>query len=249
MTRFPFRRLIAVACALLFTCATAQTPPPAKPAAKPPSIVVPQSKAPAKAPAKTLGGKATPAGKLMTRDELRQCLARLDGINKSAKDIEGLRTALDVERTDLTQQGDVLRAELAQVQSKQGAVQEFQARAKGYGQEVEAYNKRMAGLSELNRTQREAAVKELEAEQQRLTKLRDELAVEEARLIPAYQDGVKAYNARAELRDAKVADWNKRNAAAVEVSKKFDDERTTWLTECANRPYNEDDEIAIKKGR
>lgn len=253
MMRFPVRRLTAAACALMLSCAAAQTSPPAKPpakpAAKPPSIVVPPSKASTKAPAKSLGGQATPSGKMLSKEELRQCLARLDQINKSGKEIDGLRSTLDAERTELTQQGDALKTEYAEVQTRMAAVQEYQVRVRAHGQDVEAFNKRMAALPEVSRTQREAVIKELEAERVRLTQARDVLASEEARVVPPYQSGAASYNERAGARDAKVADWNKRNASAVETSKKHDDERTAWLGECANRPYREDDEIAIKKGQ
>ena len=67
--------------------------------------------------------------------------------------------------------------------------------------------------------------------------------------MPAYQAGVKAHNERVTVRDAKVTDWNARNAAAVEASVKHQEARTLWLNECANRPYREDDEVAIKAGK
>lgn len=250
MTRFPVRRLIAIACALTLHCATAQTPP-AKPAAKPPSIVVPQAKgaAPAKAQSKTLGGKSAPAGKMLTRDELRQCMARLDNINKSGKDLEQQRSALDGERAELTKAGEALKSEREEVDRKLADVREWEARLRAHGLEVEAYNKKFAGLADLSRNQREAATKELEEERLRLTKSREGIAAEEARLVPVYQVGVKAYNEKAVARDARVEEWNKRNAALNDVALKQDEARSAWLSECANRPYREEDEIAIKKGQ
>ena len=58
-----------------------------------------------------------------------------------------------------------------------------------------------------------------------------------------------AHNERVAARDAKVTDWNARNAAAAEASTKQQEARAVWLNECANRPYNEDDEKAIKAGK
>jgi chromosome segregation ATPase len=251
MTRIPLSRLIAAACALTLNCATAQTPPPAKPAAKPPSIVVPQAKgrAPAKAPSKTLGGKAAPSGKMLTRDELRQCMARLDSINKSGKDLEQQRSALDAERAELTKAGDALKSEREEVDRKLAAVREWESRVRAHGQDIDAFNRRSSGLADLPRDQREVATKELDEERLRLNRSRDAIAADETRLVPVYQDGVKAYNEKAVARDAKVEDWNKRNAALNEVALKQDEARSAWLSECANRPYREEDEIAIKKGQ
>ena len=92
------------ALALALTPTFAQTTEPAKPAAKPPSIVMPAAKpaakSSAKGDAKTLGGKGSASGKLLTRDELRQCMARLDAFNQGGKDLEQQRATLDRERLD-----------------------------------------------------------------------------------------------------------------------------------------------------
>jgi hypothetical protein len=67
--------------------------------------------------------------------------------------------------------------------------------------------------------------------------------------VPAYKAGVAAHNERVTARDAKVTDWNARNAAAADASARQQEARALWLNECANRPYNEDDEKAIKAGK
>ena len=72
---------------------------------------------------------------------------------------------------------------------------------------------------------------------------------DEARLVPAYQIAVKSYNERALARDTVVAEWNERNKAINEAALKHEEQRSAWVSECANRPYNEDDEIAIKRGK
>ena len=67
--------------------------------------------------------------------------------------------------------------------------------------------------------------------------------------MPDYRAGTKAYNERVTTRDAKVTDWNARNAASVDAAAKQQEARALWLSECANRPYLEDDEKAIKAGK
>lgn len=219
---------------------------PAKPAATAPQIIVPA--APPKSGPRTLGGKA-PVGKMLTRDELRTCLKRLDDVNAGTKDLEGKRAALDKEKDGLTQSGDALKAERADVEVKLAAVREWEGRMKAHGAEVEAFNNRLTDAQNAPNNQREALGKELEAERERLNKVRAPLAEEEARLVPAYQGAVKGYNDKAQVRDAQVADWNNRNRALNETASKHEDERSAWLSECANRPYREDDEVAIKQGK
>jgi chromosome segregation ATPase len=244
MTPIPFRFVAAAgplwAWALLLTAspALAQTAP---------QIIVPA--APAKpSPPRTLGGKA-PVGKMLTRDELRTCLKRLDDVNAGSKDLEARRAALDKEKDELTKSGDALKAERADVEVKLAAVRDWEQRMRAYGAEIEAFNQRLKAAESAPANQRETLVKELDVERERLTKARAPLADEEARLVPAYQNAVKGYNEKAQARDAQVADWNNRNKTLNEAAGKHEDERSSWLTDCANRPYREDDEIAIKRGR
>jgi predicted nucleic acid-binding Zn-ribbon protein len=218
-------------------------------AATPPKIVVPDAPAVKKAAGpKTLGGKA-PVGKMLSRDELRSCLKRLDGVNTSTKDLEQRRAALDKEKEDLVKSGDALKAERADVDTKLAAVRDWEGRMRAHGAEVETFNQRLKAADEAPKAKREEMAKEFDAERERLGKARAPLGEEEARVVPAYQNAVKAYNDKAQARDAVVADWNGRNKAINEVSLKHDEERSAWLGECANRPYREDDEIAIKSGK
>jgi len=222
------------------------TPAPAAPAATPPKLVMPAAPAVKAAGPKTLGGKA-PVGKMLTRDELRTCLKRLDGVNASTKDLEQRRIALDKEKEDLVKSGDVLKAERADVDAKLAAVRDWEGRVRAHGAEIEAFNQRLKAADEGPRGKREEMAKEFEAERERLNKARAPLGEEEARVVPVYQSAVKGYNEKAQARDALVADWNGRNKAMNEQSLKHDEERSAWLAECANRPYREDDEIAIKR--
>lgn len=239
---------VAAACALcLAASATAQTTPPPPSQARPPSIVIPPAP-PAKAAPKTLGGK-TPIGKLLTRDELRVCLKRLDGVNVGSKELEQRRTSLDAEKAEIARSGDVLKAELAEVNVKLAAVREWEGRSAVHGSEVESFNKRMKALDEMSRSQRETALNELNVERERLTKARAALDADVARVLPAYQDAAKAYNQRTLARDAVIGNWNERNKALNDEAVKLEEERQSWLVECANRPYREDDEVAIKAGK
>lgn len=247
----PFGRLATTGLAAfgLATAAFAQSAPstPAKSQAAPPSIVIPA--APKSSKPKTLGGKGMVQGKLLSREELRACMARLDAVNNDTKQVEQQRAALDGEKPGLTKSGEELKAEREEVERKLAAVREWEGRLKSHGTEVDAFNKRSATFDDTPRDKREALKAELDAERERLSKAREGLAADEARLVPVYQTSVKAYNEKALARDAKVNDWNQRNAAANDSAKKLDDARNAWLLECADRPYREDDEIAIKSGK
>ena len=242
-TLHPATRIAAsLLLAFATTLALAQTAP-TKPGTKP------AAKAAAKPAGKTLSGKAASGGKLMTRDELRSCLKRLDGVNQSGKSIEVQRPALDREREELTQSGEALKAERADVDRRLALVREWEARMRAHAAEIEGYNKRSVEVQEAPRNRQDAMVEALKVDRERLQKTRDTLAAEEALLVPAYQGSVKDFNEHASARDAKVADWNLRNAAALDAAIKHEETRALWLNECANRPYLEDDETAIKAGK
>lgn len=249
MFRTPF---LALACALGVAAAGAfaqQTQSaPAKSKAQAPSIVMPASPAP-KAATKTLDGKPAPGSKLLTRDELRACMKRLDDVNAGSKDLPQRRAALDAERDELLKSGEALKAMKADVEAKLALVRGWQERMRAHAAEIEAFNRKAKAVEEAPSSERAALSKALEVERDSLNKGRATLVEEEGRLVPAYESGVRAYNEQALARDAVVKDWNARNKAFTESTAAIEDQRTDWLIECANRPYREDDEIAIKAGK
>jgi chromosome segregation ATPase len=230
----PLLTLAGLLLALGATIAVAQTTP---------------TKPTGKTAAKTLNGKAAGNGKLMTREELRACLKRLDDLNQSGKEVDALRPPLDRERDELKASGEALKVERVEVDRQAAEVTEWNNKMRVLAADIEAFNKRSTAAQEAPRNQQEKMAEELKADRERLQKTRDALAADEARLVPVYQSTAKAYNDRALARDAKVADWNQRNAAAGEASVKQQEERALWLNECANRPYREDDEKAIRAGK
>ena len=243
---------MALASALCMTAAQvalAQQAPtaPAKSKAQAPSIVVPVSPAP-KPSAKTLG-KGAPSGKLLTREELRGCLKRMDDITATNKELLQRRAALDGEKDGITKSGEALKAQRSEVEAKLAMVREWEGRTRAYAAEIEAFNQRGKSLEELPRGQRAELAKALEVDRERLTAVRANLNEEEARLVPTYEASVRSYNERVLARDAQVNEWNARNKAINDDGSKLEGARNAWLGECANRPYRDEDEIAIKAGK
>ena len=177
------------------------------------------------------------------------CLKRLDDLNQGVKELDALRLVLDRERDELKASGEALKSERAELDLQLPPIREWEAKVRVQATDIEAFNKRNDALAEAPRNQREKLAQELVIERERLEKAREALAAEEAKLVPAYRASAAAHNDRIAARDAKVNDWNARNAAAVDASAKHQDARALWLSECANRPYNEDDEKAIKAGK
>lgn len=243
--------LAAVLCAAASSIAVAQQaqPAPAKSKAQAPSIVIPASPAP-KPTTKTLGGsKAAPGGKMLTRDELRACMKRQDDVNSVGKDLQQRRVAMDGEKDELLKSGETLKALRADTETKLAAVREWEGRMRAHAADIETFNRKTKAVEEAPRNQREAMSKALEPDRENLNKARATLTEEEGRLVPVYEAGVRVYNERALARDAVVSDWNARNKLLNDSGTKHENDRTDWLNDCANRPYREDDEIAIKAGK
>jgi hypothetical protein len=222
---------------------------PATSQARPPSIVLPVSPAPKGQPARSLGGKGTPSGKMLTREELRSCLKRLDDITAGGKDLVQRRTALDAEKDELVKSGDAMKQLRADMDAKLAAVRAWEGRMRAHATEVEAFNQRVLAVGEAPRGEREGLLKALDPQRESLNKTRAALTAEEAALVPAYESSVRSYNERAQARDVVVVDWNARNKALNEAGEQTEAARTAWLSECANRPYRDEDEAAIKAGK
>ena len=93
--------------------------------------------------------------------------------------------------------------------------------------------------------QREA----LNKERAEIEKERTALEAERARISSGSADAVRAYNVKAGALDARVGDWNQRNARWNEMSTALETDRQGWVTGCSDRRYREEDETAIKAGK
>jgi hypothetical protein len=75
------------------------------------------------------------------------------------------------------------------------------------------------------------------------------LNADKANVDASSEEAVNAYNDRVRSRDQRIDEWNGRNATAVEQAKTWQADSDRWRTECASRPYREDDEKALRRGK
>jgi hypothetical protein len=208
-------------------------------AALPPAQAQTPKKTP---PAKTLGGGAAkPGGKLLTRDELRSCLKTQAGLKTERSEIERERAALDQEKAELQKAVDAAKAE------RNAAVSSYNARVAERERRVTAFSARNNAYAELAKKGAEKEVLDrervtLEAERAELVKLDEALKAEGPALQATTAQTMAPYN-------EKVEAWTKRNTAQVDRAIAWDTSNDNWMRDCNNRRYNEDDEIAIRKGK
>lgn len=167
------RTLTLLAASLLTataaTAALAADPP--KPAAK--AASAPKAAARPAAPAKT---------PVMTRDELRDCMARQERVRTQTDATVQAKADLDAQKAEIARQEQAVKDE----------------------------------LPTLDRTSAEA---------------------------------VNAYNAKVQVRDKLIDDYNGRSPAFNAGVESLQNERAAYAKACENRRFDEADETAIKKGQ
>lgn len=223
----------------------AATPAKPTPAAKP--ATAPAAAKPAAAPAPaTVGGK-----KIMTRDELRVCLQRNDELKARAKELDDQAGIINGERPQIEQSLEAIRAERASLEARAANIRAFQPKMVAYGQKVEAFNKRMGELNGKDRlTSSEGRqLEELRKQLPELDAERRALNEERDRLLDGYEDSVKAFAAKAKATEDRAAEWNQRKTKHTQDTEDLTAASSDWRRECADRPYREDDEKAIRAGK
>lgn len=224
------------------TAAPAKPTTPAAPA-KPATAAKPA--APAAAPAMS-GGK-----KIMTREELRVCLQRNDELKARSKEIDDRAIAINNERPEIERALDSIRADRAGVEARAAELKAFEPRMLDYRKRVEAFNARMTELGGMQRMTRTEG-RELEDLRKQIPVLEAErvaLNQDRERLVSAYEEGAKAFTAKAKGAEDRAADWNQRKAKHTQETQDIATAAADWQRECGDRPYREDDEKAIRAGK
>lgn len=191
---------------------------------------------------KTLGGAAAkPDAKLLTRDELRNCLKTQATLKAERSEIEKERAALDQEKAALQNAADAAKGE------RNAVVASYNARVAERERRVTAFSARNNAYGEMVRNGAEKAVVEREraalvAERAELAKADEALKAEAPVLQTTTAQMMAPHNEKLEA-------WTKRNALHADRAATWEATSTSWTRDCANRRYNEDDEIAIRKGK
>lgn len=188
-------------------------------------------------------------GPIMSKEELRACLARKDDVDKKRADVVAQNEQLTRERDTLQQTGAALRTEGTQIEQRNGAIRALAERSREHQAKVQDWNGRAAKLKDAPPSDQEKLLAGLNAEKDELQKSFETLKAEQAQLAGGFNEQVAAYNARAQEHARTVEALNGRATQLSEQSQAQAREADAWRTACADRRYREDDEIAIKRGK
>jgi hypothetical protein len=225
MRLHPFRLVaLSLVAALLGGPVLAQTAP-AKPAAKP--AVKPAAKA---APGKADQTPAKPRPKLMTRDELRACLARQDASKVEADAISLADKELAAERDRVLAERDVIKQRQAEIEASEKAILDENKRVAAV---FESLKEKLPKMSK-----KEAAEAKEDYEKQ--------AAVVNGQIDP-HNTRKRVFVAEVGVFEQRVEKFNKSKDELGARADKLGDAQDAWRSECGNRPYDEVDEIALRK--
>ncbi|MFN5048535.1 hypothetical protein [Roseateles sp.] len=171
-----------------------------------------------------------PKQKLMTRDELRACLVRFDKNETDAKDIKAAQAADAEERAavlklkdELTQAGQGLSSNATEIKAERETLIKDQEGLK-------------AQIAKMERADAEKVLNDYKAR----------AAAHDAR-IEAFNKSKTKYDADAKGFETRIEAYNASSKALQARTEAHLDEVDDWKAECSNKPYDEADEIAVRK--
>jgi hypothetical protein len=235
--------------------------PAARPAAAPAPAARPAAQAvragaaaTAAAPAGNTLGRGT--GPILTLEELRTCFSTRDRLEAELNASTAARDTLNKEKQEIELEQEALRAGQPSPANLRAQVDELGERYKAYNAKLADWEGRVKTFNEgpgrrtgsLVDRQRLA----LNAERAALDEERKGLDVDRERIQGLQNENqtlVQNYNAKVTAHQQRVEGWNTRNAAWNDSATKLEEDRADWVTDCSNRRYREDDEIAIQRGR
>lgn len=197
-----------------------------------------------------LGGGAA-RGKLLTYNELAACLKEQTALTQRREKVEAQRKQLDGERQELQQLDETLKTERVKLDKIQDAVTAINQRTKDQEKAIVDFNERNAKLQQSTAigpmADRERA--DLQRQREALEASGKQLDADRKALAANSTQDLQTFNARATAHTQAVDEWNTRNASLTKTAQAYEDDRAVWSDNCAGRPYREDDEKDILKGK
>jgi chromosome segregation ATPase len=217
------------------------------------ALVVAAVHAPAAAQSdtKTLSGKSSGSGKVMTREELRACMKQQQTLATRKSELESRQAALTSERAQIQTETDAIKADQGALTSDKGQVDALNERIAAFQTRAKALQDRREEFDRLGRSgpaaDRERRVMDKEA----LDLKKEETDINAARegIVKTSQSSADKLNARVQAQQDKAQRWNDESKKLSTEQQAYEDERIGWIDNCGNRRYREDDEKAIKAGK
>ena len=190
-------------------------------------------------------------GKLLSREELRTCLAQQKDLAARKPELESERSALDRERDELTKIDESLKGDEAAMQKLAQSAEDIARRTTALQQQIADYNDRAAKFQTAQPSgptgdrQRRA----LDNDKAAIDKATAQLEADRAAIGPNAEQMAKTYRARADTRNQAAEAWNMRNRELTRKAQALELDQENFKADCEGKSYREDDEKAILSGK
>jgi chromosome segregation ATPase len=205
----------------------------------------------AQADSKTLSGKSTTSGKVMTREELRACMKQQSTLASRKAELDSRQSAQALQRKEIEAESGAIKAEQDALGSTQARVDALTQRVTAFSARVKQLNEHREDFERAGRTgpaaDRERRLMDKEAAD--LKKEEADIGTEREQIVSGSQDAAAKINARVEAQQVKAQSWNDASKALTADQQAYEDDRVNWVDTCGNRRFKEDDEKAIKAGK
>jgi hypothetical protein len=213
------KNILYTICMAIALPAMAQTSP----------AIAPPAKAAAKKPAAATPAK--PKKVLMTRDELRVCFKQQASNSAENTAIEEEKEKFQRDRADIIAVKDGLLKQTNELESSAKAVMAEQAEL-------------LEERKEFDKVVPKSEVKAMEVKRT----LYNEKAEAHGKRIDAYNNLKQSYSAAKAVLDARIDTSNAQGKVLQKRAETYNESVDDWRAACSNKPYEEADEIAVKKG-
>jgi hypothetical protein len=189
--------------------------------------------------------------KVMTREELRACMALKASNSARVAELNLKNEQSKKEREELANAPDSAQALRAEAEKQLAIVKAADELVRAHSVLVNDWNTRMAEFEVKSKEMRNAdrARQKLKSERYELKAKDDVLMADRAAKVVVYEAAVNAANAKINARATNNDAWNKRNEAMIAEEAALEESREKYSDECASRRFKEDDETAIKAGK
>ncbi len=190
-------------------------------------------------------------GKLLSREELRACLAQQKDLAARKPELESERSALDRERDELKKIDESLKGDEAAMQKLAQSAEDISRRTTALQQQIADYNDRAAKFQTAQPSgptgdrQRRA----LDNDKAAIDKATAQLEADRAAIGPNAEQMAKTYRARADTRNQAAEAWNMRNRELTRKAQALELDQESFKADCEGKSYREDDEKAILSGK
>ena len=196
-------------------------------------------------------GSGGGSGPVMTREELRTCLKQQADLKTMGETYEGQKAQLAAARQALLADSQAVRGDLGDAKAVADKVNDLNRRTAEVAARVADWNERWQAFEKAKRSGPNVDRQRRQLIQEQKAMAAENKALDDEREQLGGTGGASAAeaNAKSDALNARTVAWNDRNKALVAEGERLAQERDLWASECGNRRYREDDEIAIKQGK